>query len=154
MGGFIDYIDCPKCGNEAHDELNTNTGEEFINCTHCGYHRSFSITNYDERENSTSEFEWIPKFELREYTPYGIYKVRAKGSIAYEFGAFANIDGSAAFVDQVNERLDELEHAEYSYFDHDTGILEKFIIKQESETIQDELQREGLLNNTDDGIQE
>ena len=43
MGIVIDYIDCPNCGNEAFSDFYYKTGEEYVNCNHCGYRRTAEL---------------------------------------------------------------------------------------------------------------
>lgn len=48
MGSVIDYIDCPRCEQEAFSDYYYKTGEEYINCNSCGYHYSFIIKRDEE----------------------------------------------------------------------------------------------------------
>lgn len=112
MGSVVDYIQCPDCGEEAHSEFWYKTGEETIMCLHCGYSRKFLITNLEDRTND----DWTPKFELEENHGCGSYKVRQKGQLHYECGAFVNEEGPKEFIRLVRERENDIEHAEYTTF--------------------------------------
>jgi transcription elongation factor Elf1 len=48
MGSVIDYIECPRCEQEAFSDYYYKTGEEYINCNSCGYHYSFVIKRDEE----------------------------------------------------------------------------------------------------------
>jgi hypothetical protein len=48
MGSVIDYIECPRCEQEAFSDYYYKTGEEYINCNSCGYHYSFIIKRDEE----------------------------------------------------------------------------------------------------------
>lgn len=36
MGSVIDYQECPNCKMEAAMDFYYKTGEEYMNCPHCG----------------------------------------------------------------------------------------------------------------------
>jgi ribosomal protein L37E len=90
MGSIIDYIDCPKCGNESYNEFYYKSGEEFIFCNHCGYSRNFFIDNWEDKDKKQEDalFEWVPSFKLEEVVGFGCYKIRPKGGIGMEVGTF------------------------------------------------------------------
>lgn len=48
MGSVIDYIECPRCEQEAFSDYYYKTGEKYINCNSCGYHYSFVIKRDEE----------------------------------------------------------------------------------------------------------
>ena len=48
MGSVINYIECPRCEQEAFSDYYYKTGEEYINCNSCGYHYSFVIKRDEE----------------------------------------------------------------------------------------------------------
>ncbi len=84
MGSIGNTIDCPNCGQEAWDELNYKTGEEWISCNNCGYNRSATIKNRDKLLTELTEEDW-------EYTelvnPYGAFRIKGLNSIATECGS-------------------------------------------------------------------
>ena len=115
MGSVIDYIDCPRCGNEAHDEFYYKTGEEYTTCTHCGYSRKFYIDNMEELGND-SEIGTMPNYKIEEYEPNGIYRIKQKGAQFYEFGCFTKPEDAEDFVNTFNARKDELVYAMYTTY--------------------------------------
>jgi Zn ribbon nucleic-acid-binding protein len=125
MGSVIDYIECPYCGQEAHTEYWYKSGEEIINCQHCGYTRKFLITNWDEQGTDG----WLPKTQIEEVVGCGTYQVKQKGHMHYECGAFTDLQASEEFARIVEQRKDELEYAEYTTFVD--GILNRFILVEE-----------------------
>ena len=72
MGSVIDFLECPRCGSEAHTEFWYKSGEEAIICRECGYTRTSFITNWDEQGTDG----WIPKFSFEEVEGCGGYKVQ------------------------------------------------------------------------------
>ena len=58
MGSVIDYIECPNCKQEAYSDFYYKTGEEYINCRSCGYHRSATIVNRDKKLSELTEEDW------------------------------------------------------------------------------------------------
>lgn len=136
MGSVMENIDCPTCGNEAYMDFNYKTGEETINCHHCGYNRQFAITNWDERESEG--VDWIPKFETTELTGCGAYKIKHKGQPYYECGGFVSAESEPEFIKLINEQIEHLIHAEYTKFVD--GELTRIVLLQEPEVqgIEDE----------------
>jgi hypothetical protein len=128
MDSVVDYIDCPRCDSEAHNEFFYKTGEEHITCIYCGYSRKFYIVNWEDR-GKESEFEWVPEFKLEEVQGCGAYRIRYKSTLAYECSAFASPEARKEFCRLVRERGDELAHAEYHVFEG--GVLTKTILIQE-----------------------
>lgn len=134
MGSVIDYLDCPKCGNEAYNEFYYKSGEEFIFCNSCGYSRKFFIDNWDDRDKKQEDalFEWVPNFKLEEVNGYGCYKIRPKGSIGMEVGTFTQPTSVEDFLNSIKGREDEIAHAEYSTF-VDGEITRHIVIQGEME---------------------
>lgn len=119
MGSISDYIDCPQCGKEAHHEMYYKTGEEHILCLNCGYSRKFEITNWEEREDpdlADRGIDWQPKYEMTELKGYGAYRIRGIDSMGYEVGGFDGPGGAEEFIELVNNRVDEIAHAEYTEY--------------------------------------
>lgn len=112
MENAVDYIECVKCGSEAYQEFNMQTGEESILCPHCGYNRSFSITNRDDMNNPN----WLPTFDIQESGGFGAYKVRHKDSIGHEIGSFTEPASAQEFIRLIEENRDKVDHAEYTVF--------------------------------------
>ena len=108
MGSVIDYMMCPHCNTEdgAVVDFNYKSGEEFIHCPNCGYHRRFYITNWDKKEE-TAEGEWTPDYEIFECKePYGAFDVRYVEGIG-ECGSFIEKENEEEFMDQVQELIEQ-----------------------------------------------
>ena len=87
MGSVLDFIECPNCKHEASDDFYYKTGEEYIFCQNCGYHRSATIINRDKPLNELTNADW----EIRENkNPFGAYRVSARGSIGYHCGSLSS----------------------------------------------------------------
>lgn len=134
MGSVIDYLDCPKCGNEAYNEFYYKSGEEFIFCNSCGYSRKFFIDNWEDREKKKDDalFEWLPNFKLEETDGFGCYKIRPKGSVGMEVGTFTQPNSAEEFLNSIKGREAEIAHAEYSTF-IDGEITKHVVIQGELE---------------------
>jgi len=87
MGSVIDYIDCPNCGQEAYDDFYYKTGEEYVNCSHCGYHHSSTIINRDKPLNELTDDDW-KVVEIK--NPYCAYRIKHYDSVGYECGSIEN----------------------------------------------------------------
>lgn len=82
MGSVIDYIECPRCKQEnCIDDFYYKSGEEYINCPDCGYHRIFRYKRDTDgkflRKDETKGFEFenlIPE-EIHLENPYGAFRV-------------------------------------------------------------------------------
>ena len=87
MGSVISYIECPNCKNEASDDFYYKTGEEYINCNNCGYHRSATIINRDKKLSELTQEDWKID-ELK--NPYGAYKLKLYHNIGTQCGSLEN----------------------------------------------------------------
>ena len=87
MGSILDFIECPNCKHEAADDFYYKTGEEYVNCGNCGYHRSATIVNRDKKLSELTEEDWKVE-ELK--NPYGAYRLKAYKSIATQCGSLEN----------------------------------------------------------------
>lgn len=82
MGSVISYIECPRCKQEnCMDDFYYKSGEEYVDCPDCGYHRSFHYKRGDDgnflRKDETKGFEFenlIPE-EIHLENPYGAFRV-------------------------------------------------------------------------------
>jgi len=84
MGSVINYIECPNCKHEASDDFYYKTGEEYINCNNCGYHKSVTIINRDKKLCDLKEEDW----KIEELpNPYGAYRLKVYHSIATQCGS-------------------------------------------------------------------
>jgi hypothetical protein len=43
---------------EAMDDFYYKTGEEYVNCSHCGYHYSATIINREKRLDLLTDKDW------------------------------------------------------------------------------------------------
>jgi Zn ribbon nucleic-acid-binding protein len=87
MGSVIDYIECPNCKTEAYSDFYYKTGEEYVNCSNCGYHRSATIINRDKKLSELTEADWNIE-ELK--NPYGAYKIKVYHSPIRQCGSLEN----------------------------------------------------------------
>ena len=135
MGSIIDYIDCPKCGNEAYLEFNYKSGEEFITCKHCGYQREFYIENNpDEPQESVVDIELV-NYQIKEFGGLGAFKMQRIGSVGFECGSFLEDYNSAEdFLRYVETNKDSIEYASYTYKEDDVWKEKVLIEKSELES--------------------
>lgn len=87
MGSVIDYIECPNCEQEAYSDFYYKTGEEYINCTNCGYHYSVTIKNRDKRLDELTEEDWKI---IENKNPYGAYRIKYYDEVGYLCGSLKN----------------------------------------------------------------
>ena len=87
MGSVIDYIECPNCKTEAMSDFYYKTGEEYINCNNCGYHRSATIINRDKNLNELTDSDWNIE-ELK--NPFGAYRLKVYHSVSTQCGSLEN----------------------------------------------------------------
>jgi Zn ribbon nucleic-acid-binding protein len=96
MGSVIDYIECPNCKQEAFSDFYYKTGEEYVNCTTCGYHYSSSYKRNDEGQfmtkDGTDDFSFsnliLEVNELK--NPYGSFKIKYYDSKGFHCGSLVN----------------------------------------------------------------
>ena len=89
MGSVIDYIKCPRCGEEnCIDDYYYKSGEQYINCPDCGYHKSFHYKRDNDgnllRKDETKDYELynlIPE-EIIIDNPYGAFRVEYSSGMA------------------------------------------------------------------------
>ena len=112
MASVIDYIECPNCKQEAYSDFYYKTGEEYVNCTSCGYHYSATITNRDKKLSELTDADWEIK-ELK--TPYGAYRIKYYDCPGYACGALGDIEQVSAFK-KIYEQDDSIETVQLSRF--------------------------------------
>jgi len=83
MGSVIDYIECPKCKQEAYSDFYYKTGEEYVHCSSCGYYYSATIKNRNKKLNELEEEDWEI---LEAKNPYGAFKIKYSEEKAEEWG--------------------------------------------------------------------
>ena len=87
MGSVLDTMDCPNCGFEAWVEFYYKTGEEYVNCSHCGYHRSATIISREKRLDELTDADW----EIKEAKqPYGAFRYQMAGDVAISSGTLTD----------------------------------------------------------------
>lgn len=123
MGSVIDYIECPNCKQEASDDFYYKTGEEYINCGNCGYHKSVTIVNRDKQLSELTQEDWKIE-ELK--NPYGAYRLKAYKSIATQCGSFTNKEEYDYFISEISKDI-ELEFCSVSRL-IDGEIIKEIII--------------------------
>ena len=112
MGSVIDYIECPNCKQEAFSDFYYKTGEEYVNCNSCGYHRSVTIINRDKKLSELTEQDWEVT-ELK--NPFGAYKLKVYHSPARQCGSLENEEQYNEFKESIQEDV-ELEFCSVSRF--------------------------------------
>jgi len=106
MGSVIDYILCPNCGTEAFSDFYYKTGEEYINCTNCGYHKSITIIDRDKNLDELVDSDWKVN-ELE--NPYGAYRLKYYDSVSTQCGALES-ENEFNELKQHVEKLDGIEY--------------------------------------------
>ena len=123
MGSVIDYIECPNCKHEASDDFYYKTGEEYINCNNCGYHRSATIINRDKNLNELTDSDWNIE-ELK--NPFGAYRLKVYHSVSTQCGSLENEEQ----YNELNKNIEadvEIEYCSVSRF-IDNKIVEELLI--------------------------
>lgn len=126
MGSVIDYIECPNCKQEAYSDFYYKTGEEYINCSNCGYHYSATIINRDKNLNELTEQDWQIK-ELK--NPFASFKIKYKNNSLYTLGSLVNQEEYDNFKKHIKEDLD-IEFCSISRFIDDEIKFEILIDKK------------------------
>jgi hypothetical protein len=123
MGSVIDYIDCPNCGHEAHSDFYYKTGEEFTNCSHCGFYQYIEL-HPDVRDlSSIKDSDW----KITECTdPYGAYRIKYIGTVGNMCGTLE----TAATYDTVYESVMNDKDVEFASVSRliDGSIVEEVLI--------------------------
>ena len=109
MGSVLDTINCPNCQLEACTDFYYKTGEEYTNCSHCGYHRSATIINRDKNLNDLTEEDWEIK-EVKQ--PYGAFKYQMVGDIATTCGTLTDEQEANDF--RVQMKLEYQDHVNFA----------------------------------------
>ena len=123
MGSVIDYIECPNCKHEASDDFYYKTGEEYINCGNCGYHRSATIVSRDKKLSELTEDDWKVE-ELK--NPYGAYRLKVYHSVATQCGSLETESELAELLQHLSNN-ETVEYCSVSRF-IDNKIVEELLI--------------------------
>jgi len=129
MASVIDYIECPNCKQEAYSDFYYKTGEEYINCSNCGYHYSATIINRDKKLSELTEADWNIE-ELK--NPYGAYRLKAYKSIATQCGSLETESEYAELLQHLSNN-DDVEFCSISRL-VDGKIINEVIIDNGPET--------------------
>jgi Zn ribbon nucleic-acid-binding protein len=128
MGSVLDFIECPNCKHEASDDFYYKTGEEYIFCQNCGYHRSATIINRDKALNELTNSDW----EIKENKhPYGAYRLKVYHSIGTQCGSLENEEQYNNFK-TANEVDVEIEYCSVSRLVDGNIIVEIVIDNRDS----------------------
>ena len=123
MGSVLDYIECPNCKHEASDDFYYKTGEEYINCNNCGYHRSATIINRDKNLNELTDSDWNIE-ELK--NPFGAYRLKVYHSVSTQCGSLENEEQYNELKKNIEADV-EIEYCSVSRF-IDNKIVEELLI--------------------------
>jgi Zn ribbon nucleic-acid-binding protein len=121
MGSVIDYIECPNCRKEAFSDYYYKTGEEYVGCNNCGYHRSAFYKRDENGKLVTKDGTDDYKFENRimEFSelknPFGSYKIKTYNSPSTQCGSFENEEQYYEFKKNIEEDV-EIEVCSVSRF--------------------------------------
>lgn len=124
MGSVLDTIDCPNCGFEAWLDYYYKTGEEYMNCSHCGYYRAITIIDKTKRLDELTEADWETK-EVKQ--PYGAFRYQISGDSVITSGTL--VDETEA--DEFRTCM-KLEHQGFIDFAYITRVVDG---KEEVETV-------------------
>lgn len=112
MGSVIEYIECPNCKQEAFSDFYYKTGEEYVGCNNCGYHRSSFFKRDDNGKFVTKDGTDDYKFEnlIMEFSelknPYGSYRLKTYNSPATQCGSFENEEEYYEFKKNIEEDVE------------------------------------------------
>ena len=110
MGSVISDIECPNCGQDAFSDFYYKSGEEYVNCQHCGYHYSATYKTDDDGEyitkDGTNKYTFdnliMETNELK--NPYGAYRIKYYDSVSTLCGSLGNEEGFVGLLIQVREQ--------------------------------------------------
>lgn len=113
MGSVIDYIECPNCKTEAYSDYYYKTGEEYIICNNCGYHKSITIKNRNKKLTELTKDDW----DISELTnPYGAYRIKHYDSVGYECGSLPDETAYNNIKEWVDKEVNDVEYFSVSRF--------------------------------------
>lgn len=130
MGSVIDYIECPNCKEEAFSDYYYKTGEEYINCSSCGYHYSYIIKRDDEGKmikiDESKEFaiDNVVREEKELKEPYGAYRIKQYDSVATQCGSLSNESEYNDLVQNITDNDSLIESASVSKLINENIITE------------------------------
>jgi uncharacterized Zn finger protein (UPF0148 family) len=86
MGSVMSDIDCPNCKREAFEDFYYKSGEEYIFCKNCGYHKSATIINRDKLLTELTDEDW-KIYEVK--NPFAAFTLKTLESVAMTCGTLA-----------------------------------------------------------------
>ena len=87
MGSIIEHIECPNCEHETFSDFYYKTGEEYVNCSNCGYHYSATIKDRTKLLSELTEDDYEIVYSK---DPYGAYKIKMYEGVGYTCGSLKN----------------------------------------------------------------
>lgn len=110
MGSVISDIECPNCGQDAFSDFYYKSGEEYVNCQHCGYHYSATYktdgngeyVTKDGTDNYTFDNLIMETNEIK--NPYGAYRLKYYDSVGYECGSLKSEEDFVKVLANVREQ--------------------------------------------------
>jgi Zn ribbon nucleic-acid-binding protein len=130
MGSVISDIECPNCGQEAFSDFYYKSGEEYVNCYHCGYHYSATYKTDDDGEYVTKDGTKSYTFdnlimETNEIkNPYCAYRLKYYDSVGYHCGSLKSEEQFVNMLANIREQ-DDIETFTISRFvDGETEVIQ------------------------------
>jgi hypothetical protein len=106
MGSVIGNIECPNCkSEECFEDYYYKTGEEYVNCPDCGYHRSFTIKRDEQGkmikldESKELAVDNVIREEKHIENPFGAYRVES--SVGASCGTLETEEDYEKFVSEI-----------------------------------------------------
>ena len=116
MGSVMGQIECPRCkSEECFEDYYYKTGEEYISCPDCGYHRSFFIKRDEEGkmikldESKELAVDNVIREESLLEEPFGAYLIRYEGGSG-SGGAIPTEDDYNTFVSDIVSLTNQPDH--------------------------------------------
>jgi len=116
MGSVMGQIECPRCkSEECFEDYYYKTGEEYVSCPDCGYHRSFFIKRDEEGkmikldESKELAVDNVVREESLLEEPFGAYLIRYEGGSG-SGGAIPTEDDYNTFVSDIISLTNQPDH--------------------------------------------
>ena len=123
MGSVISEIECPNCKSEAYSDFYYKTGEEYINCSYCGYYFSAEIINRDKKLSELTDEDWKIS-ELK--NPYGSFRMKSVDSVGRVVGTIDTEEACKKLISSVGD-YETIESLEISRLVDGKIIVDKII---------------------------
>ena len=116
MGSVMGQIECPRCGSEeCFEDYYYKTGEEYVSCPDCGYHRSFFIKRDEEGkmikldESKELAVDNVVREETLLEEPFGAYLIRYEEGMG-SGGTIPTEDDYNMFVSDIVSLTNQPDH--------------------------------------------